>query len=162
MKTNILILAIIFFTTISCNNNNDNNKKENYNMQTSIVLNLKNSAGETLFNTENYNPENFKIYYEINGQKLEFYMPNYDNPRGFSMGYDQDPILMGMVLNTINEQVLPSTTYIEWNENETDTITATFLKGDGYFIVNKVWVNGELKPFEVIDNLSDRVITIVK
>lgn len=148
-------------TALSCEKNNDNNKNY-FNLEHGINIILKNSNGELLLNTENYNPNNFKMYYNINGQKIEYNMPNYDSPKGFFINNDYSPNYVNFLLNSINQDTASSTTYIEWNENETDTIKATFLKGEGYFVIDKVWVNGDYVPFETLNDTIGHVVSIVK
>jgi len=49
----------------------------------SVTIFLKNSAGENLLETENYNSENIKIFNEINGDKVAVYQAFSDWPRNF-------------------------------------------------------------------------------
>lgn len=127
-----------------------------------INIFLKNSQGENLLNTANYNSDNFKIYFKKNGQKIEINNPLSGHPKGFFIDNSYNPIYMGLYLNIDVNEIIPET-YIEWNETDTDTLKVTVVKNGGSTSWNSMWLNGDLiysssTPLGV----TGREITIVK
>jgi hypothetical protein len=93
-------------------------------------------------NHERYlDPEDIKIFYEINGRLEEFYEAHLDMPRNFRI----IPPEFGRDYNLA--VVLSEKTVIQWNENESDTIEAEFYIPDDINRIQliKVYFNGELK-----------------
>jgi hypothetical protein len=159
-KTTLLLILCI--SMLSCTKDNPNNSS--FLIDREVYIYLKNNQGENLLNTANYNSENFKIYYEINGQKIEVNNPLLDASRGFVISDWTNPISMGVALNDVIADI-PTITYIEWNDTDTDTLKTSYIRTENSFIWDKLWVNGELvwQPgTPSVEDLPVRIITIVK
>lgn len=90
-----------------------------------------------------------KIYYLINGKKLEYsrYLSNlnsnasYDNTKGFGIlkpeEHNGNKYLFGLALNTEAEKENIAYTFIEWDKNHTDTIKSRISKTENSIIIFK-------------------------
>lgn len=162
LKRFILILGTIII--LSCNSDDNKSNSQGFLFDGSVNIFLKNSQGENLINTATFNSNNYKIYYEINGQKTEVNNPLMDAPKGFYINQESNPISMRLYLNVPpNENTTSTTTYIEWNNSDTDTLKTHFVKGDGYLVWAKLWLNDEVvwEEGSSTSNLG-REITIIK
>lgn len=135
-----LILLLVFSILCSCSKTP---KPFNKVIDPSLFIYLKNSTGDNLLNTANYNSDNFRIYNEINGLVIEVNNPMSDHPRGFSIINDVNPICMGLSLNTTETELFPIT-YIKWNDTDTDTLKASYVRTENIIQCNGVWLNGVL------------------
>ena len=75
MENLYILLTIMIFSACS---NDSKNKQINFNLSTTMLINLKDNLGNDLLNTENYHTNNIKILYENNGIATEFYDANLD------------------------------------------------------------------------------------
>jgi hypothetical protein len=142
MKNLIYLLSLLLF---SCNNENIN--PQSVNIDTGILIYLKDSNGNNLLNTEKYKEKEVKMFYLINNEVKEYYQSNLDSPRGFRFLVDDLPLRMALGPNTTETEEFPIT-YIKWNETDTDTIKCQFRRGSGndgsFLICDKVWYNSKL------------------
>ncbi|WP_343588436.1 hypothetical protein [Flavobacterium sp.] len=145
MKKLFIILTI--FTFLACNSNDDNRElKPKESINTSIDFSVFNAQGEDLLDSKNANhidSDKIKLFYVINGNTKELV----HNPKSQLIYVRKDnninACIMRVVMNDI-EKVKKSITYIQWNEKETDTIEATYVRGKNYIFPKEVWVNGAL------------------
>lgn len=156
-----IILSTITFVFLSCSNDNPNPTPQSYNIDTSVDIFLKNSANENLLNTENYNSENFRIYNEINGEKVEVYNPLADAPRNFLIITETSPVSMRLFLNNSITESFPKT-YVKWNEEDTDTLKAYIYRTENLIQCKKLWLNDALIWDETTSSNTGRRITITK
>lgn len=154
-----LILAAVL---LLCACSQDNPVPSSYVVDNYVDIYLKNEQGDNLLNTSEFNSNEFKIFYLLNGNAVEIYNPQMDAPRNFFIITETDPICMRLFLNDVASESFPIT-YIKWNETDTDTLKASFLRGENYVRCSGVWLNDELvwdqsTPSEG----TGRSITIVK
>ena len=92
-----------------------------------------------------------KVFHEENGKAIEYFEPRYDH---FQKGWEYNKKLdynipenrIAILLNS-SEPTNRSVTYVQWTENDSDTIEAVFIKPNGALgsiLLDKVWVNNEL------------------
>lgn len=163
MKTLILIIALSIIT--GCSNDN-NNFKDADNIDNGVSIFLKSTEGSNLINTSSYNSDNFKIYYKINNETIEINNPVIDYPRNFFISTETNPISMKLFLNDTSTEEFPET-LIKWNENDTDTLKASFDRGiennEDYVICKKIWLNNILVwDTNTPAGITGREITITK
>jgi len=165
---NLIFLLLISILIVSCSSDEDNNNNSAFNLDTGIVFLLTNELGEDLLDPTNpnaYLSETIKIYYlKENGDVDEIYNSNLDSPRNFSIitpeNSGSDIYAFQLFPNTyIMENAV---TYIEWNENETDTVKTNYRYGDNYTICSNVWYNNENLWTENPAVNSGRVFEIIK
>lgn len=142
MKNLAIFVAILF---ISCTSENEKNSDV---VRIGVEFNLLDNQGKDLLNPEaesNYNnAENIKIYHIINGEPILFNKPNLDLPNGFLIynREDEDIYRLGVSSNIDGNT---STTLIEWNNIDTDTIRCDLNKYGSNVVITKVWYNNVLK-----------------
>lgn len=155
MKMQILLaMAILCFASCTKNNN------EQMLIETDFSILITNINQEDLLSpsaTGTFNSDNIKLFYLINGEKIEYYKSNYDNPKGYFI--DSTNGRWGITL-TPNDD--PSSdypiTYIKWNETDEDTIKCQFKRGEGYCRISKIIFNDKI----VWDNNGPRYFEIIK
>jgi len=147
MKPLILILVCILVTNCS-----DNNIESSTVIDTDIGLEYVNEKGEDLLNpnSENhYNENTLKVFYLVDGEKKEIFRSNLAYPKMFeiSASKDSESIIrygLTLFLNDLSDEKI-KTTYLQLNENDTDTITHTLQQTDNYNkVIDKMWYNGNL------------------
>lgn len=126
-----------------------------------VGLEYYNQDGDDLLDpsTMNHFSENeIKVYYLVAGEKKEIFRGNLDNPRMFSLSEphaERDYFILSLSLNDLSSEEI-KTTYLELNENDTDTLTHMLKQSGNNKIIDKVWYNGELsnnedwKTFKII------------
>lgn len=138
MKKTILVLAALTF--FGCN------KSKNIRPDTldiGMEFSVFSSQNEDLLDpaTTNYfEASGIKLFYEINGEIKEIYDPNLDNPRNFRIYKHENEYRIGIALNYTETSVKPIT-YIQWNNNDTDTIEVVYDRNEGSPLKRKVWLN---------------------
>jgi hypothetical protein len=138
-------LTIFFFiagiaSILSCNNDNI---IKGVIVDVGVNIFLKDEQGENLLNTSNYNSDNFKIFHEIDGQKIEVYNPLMDSPKGFSIINENNLKYINLSMN-MDENVAIPITYIQWNDTDTDTLKTTYSRKENSVIWNKLWLNNKV------------------
>lgn len=161
-----LVLILVFTTLFACDKSNET-EGQSYGVQIDAHLEFSiiNSQKEDLLNPENPNHmdvSSFKLFYVIDGEKKEVYNPNYDNPRNFMIYKHENEYRIGISLNlNHSEMSSKTTTYIQWNNNDTDTLEALFGKTPNGIFKTKIWLNGEL-IWERGDNPIDAYFVLTK
>jgi len=163
MKNVLLItLMAILYSCVS-----DDRNQVATNIDIGIEFFVFSEEGIDLLNPESPNAfrENeIRIFNLIDGIVTEVYNPRMDLPRGFALS-EPEPLVsreyysLGLGANTYSTDEYPIT-YIQWNENDTDTLKVELDKGDNYEMVTKVWFNdqlvwnllsdGDLRQFEIV------------
>lgn len=80
------------------------------------------------------------MFYEVDGEMIEVFDANLDYPRHFRIYEYENEYRIRITLNYSN---IPekSITYIQWNEDDTDTIEALFEEIRESVLMKKVWFN---------------------
>lgn len=170
MKKLAITLISIAFITMSCNNNTEPLNSALVNASVNIYL--KNKLNENILDSQNYPESSINIRFLVGGKEVGYtYNSNgaiLDNPRGFYLGVfsaNETGKGMGVFLNRDISEEYPIT-YIHWNDTETDTLKAHYIRknDENYVSWDKIWLNGilVLDYSSVESNLKGQTITIVK
>jgi len=154
MKYLFFFLSALFFA--SCTDDN-----EQVIVDTDINISVKDEDGNDLLNPDNSNSLNqneFKIFYEINGEQIEFYDENLDYPKGFFV-YQHENEFRIRIFPSTDKNALYLITYIEWSKMDTDTIRCEIERKESSTICKKVWFNEEL-VWQAYD--TERFFEIIK
>ncbi|SRX55997.1 hypothetical protein [Aequorivita sp. CIP111184] len=161
MKTIATLILLTILT--SCSKNNDDEPQQQANViDVNVELSLKSTNGEDLLDPNNpngYKAEDIKLYYLINGEKQEVFDANMDYPRNFFIFKHESEYRIRIFQNLAETEALPIT-YVEWNNQDTDTLQAEYHRADRLIQVIKTWFNGELK-WDVVSN-KENFFTIIK
>ena len=101
------------------------------NYDAGLTLALKDAEGNNLINASNYN--DIEVRYLIDGVSRDGQRP--------VLIEDDFGTRIGITLNNEKSEQFP-VTYIIWNDNDTDTIKASFR--NRHTMVDKVWINNQL------------------
>jgi len=82
------------------------------------------------------------LFYKVDGEVIEVYDPNMDAPRNFVIYKHENENRIKVYLNDSNTTDR-SVTYIQWNNNDTDTIEALFERNEHLLRKRKVWLNNQ-------------------
>lgn len=102
--------------------------------------------------------DDIRLFYEIDGKILGVYNPYMDNPRNFMIYEHENEYRIKVVLND-SDATEETITHIQWNEDDTDVIKATFTRTENTVRVSGVWLNdtqiydsndGEIKYYKLI------------
>lgn len=144
MKKLLIILTILTF--FACDSNDDNKDFYMY-VNISTYFSVFNVQGDDLLDPENPNhidTSKIKIFYVINGVKKELT----DNPKKYELYTKEQKNINAYSIEVImndSEKIKKSITYVQWNEKDTDTIEATYVRDKKNVIYPKeVWLNGTL------------------
>jgi len=91
-------------------------------------------------NSNGFSSENIQLYTLVNNVKTEVYHPNLTYAHSF-MIYKNDSLKLYFLRVFLED----NTTFLQLNQNITDTITCTIDKSNGNSIIRKVWYNGDIK-----------------
>jgi hypothetical protein len=137
---------------------------EGVNLDTDLGISVFNREGMDLLdpqNPESYKEEEIKIYYLIDGVKVEQRDPMMDNPRSFSLDKNDEKTLLLLYPNYTASEEFP-VTFIQWNEADTDTLKCGYARsGKSSVVLTKVWYNGKLM-WDVESGKNGRWIEVVK
>lgn len=168
MKNAIIILISALF--LSCNNSNESEDEIKYNgvnLNVGINLSVVNNQGEDLLNPlleDGYKEEGIRMFYLLNNEVIEYAPDDWlDNPKGFEIFKSEieDKYLLRILsLNYAETEEIP-TTYLQWNENETDTLKVTYRRMGGSVLKETVLLNDVLIWDERV-NGSSNYVTIEK
>jgi len=141
MKSSIVVLLVI--TLFGCNKSNEDGVSGNV-VNNGIEFSVFNSQNEDLLDPATANhlsASEIKLFYEIDGKIVEIYNPNYDQPRNYLIFKHEYEYRIGINLNDTKDTTI---NYIQWNNNDTDTIRAAYeLINNKIAYLNKVWLNGK-------------------
>ena len=152
MKTIIMVL-VIAVVALSCSKNEKPIKGFVY--EVNVDFNILNQNGEDLLNskTSGYFPfEDMKLFYLINGEKVEVFDPNLDFPRSIMLITETSPYTLrcftsssenGFTHEENGLKIGTATAYLQLNVNDTDTLITEWTSGDYSFVNSEIWYNGE-------------------
>lgn len=160
-----IILVFFIFLLISCSKDGD----ESFVLSTDVEIEVVDSEGNDLLNPEKSGENRvyingIKMYYIIEGKEKYYNEPRLDISKGFKLidkpCEEHDKYRLSVLLNTSSKERFPET-IIEWDDNWRDTIRAETYRGDGFFVISKLWLNGN-SIWEQIGSSVYRKIRIVK
>ncbi|MFA7616466.1 MAG: hypothetical protein WCY16_07800 [Weeksellaceae bacterium] len=160
MKNLFLILTTILF--VGCSDSDDSNF-DFYNIYSGAEFGIFNTDGQDLLNPDNpdhWDTSAFRVFYLINGEVQEVYNPNMDDPRGYTIYKHANEYRAGVTLNNSETEEYPIT-YIEWNDEDTDTVRASFQRTEYGIIQDTLWLNDEV-VWELGDNTTDPYFELTK
>jgi hypothetical protein len=168
-KTLILISILTLF--FSCNSTENEEEEIMYygtDIAASFRMKVKDNTGKNLLdptNPNSFDTSKIKIFYLIDGEKKEYYEEHLDYPKGFRITRHVSTLEYEFILflNYDRTEDL-STTYIQWNENDTDTIKALFYypPNSSSVLMRTVWYNDELKWDYELNNHEDPYFELIK
>ena len=132
-------------------------------VDTAIEFSVLNSQNEDLLNPETPNhidTEGIKLFYVIDGETQGVYDSSRNYPRNFLVFKHENTYRIRVFLNDA-DTADKSVTYIQWNDNDTDTIEAIFKRPTNGILVEKIWLNGE-HIWERGDNTTDAYLVLTK
>ncbi|MEX1383395.1 hypothetical protein [Lutibacter sp.] len=159
MKKLLIILAVTTF--IACNKSNDT--IDAFYLGSGLEFSISNANNEDLLNPENPNKidtESIRIFYVINGEKVNVYNPNLTNSRNFLVFKHENEYRIGITLNHTETSEKPIT-YIQWNEGDTDTVEVVYNRTSNSVMQNIIWLNGE-QVWEIGSNTVDPYFKLIK
>ena len=92
---------------------------------------------------DHYDSDGIKLFYKIGGQEIEVYENHLEYPRRFSIIEHENEYRIEVDLN-YSETPEKSITYIQWAEEDKDTIEALFEQTERSRLLREVWFNGDL------------------
>ena len=116
---------------------------------------IVNQDGEDLLNPETpgfFPFEDMKLYFLIDNEKVEVFDPNLDSPSNIMLITETSPFRLRCFTNDSEEgftheengyKIGTAITYLELNEDDTDTIITEWASKECFIGNNKVWYNGE-------------------
>lgn len=120
---------------------------EGYNLDRQFKFEVYSADGVNLLDPANagaFQASQIEIYYEVDGEKQRVYHANYENPKNFSIAVDELTGKYAMELGPNTETDENTTvTYIQWNENDMDTITCDFARGKEFLVTTRIVYNGQ-------------------
>ncbi len=139
MKKLIVFLAII--SLFACDKSDD--ISPGFIVSIEFDFSVFNSQDEDLLDptTPNHIEEDdIRLFYEIDGKILGVYNPYMDNPRNFMIYEHENEYRIKVVLND-SDATEETITHIQWNDDDTDVIKATFTRTRNIVSVSRVWLN---------------------
>lgn len=151
----MIFIAILF---ASCTSDKESN---NVIIARQIEFHVLDNQGNDLLNPQiqsNFNNiDKIKLYHIINGEAVLFDRPNLDFPKGYLI-YKRENEDIYRINLTVNPNGNTTTTLVEWNSNDTDTIKCDLNNYDYNSVISKVWYNGVLK----YDGVGESYFEVVK
>lgn len=161
MKKLLFICTLFFFS--SCEKADE--ERQNFNLDTNLKFTVVSKEGEDLLDPANPNgiSENeIKIYYLVDGVKKEIYDNNLDYPRSFRIYKDLADEFRLVLFPNYSEDMDRPVTYIQWNEQDIDTVEVSYDRYPDAIRTSKVWLNGDL-ILDRSNNLNEEpIFSLVK
>jgi hypothetical protein len=152
MKKIITFLLCVTFISNSCTKD----KGKGSVVSTHMDISYQDKSGNDLLNPQTpgyYDASNIHVYKIVNGIKKEINNPMMDSPRDFFIYKEKEDSVYYLRI------FLDNPTYLQLNQNTTDTMTCEIDHSNDNLILKKFWVNGKLYW---IDIQGLQMITIVK
>lgn len=153
MKKLLIILVIAFF--YACDSNEEE-RTYNYIMADGADFTVSDTKGVDLLDPKNANhikESDVKIFYLVKGVKEEVYNGLLIHPRNFLIHKfeNEEEYHITVFLNS-RDKANKTTTYIQWNEKDCDTIEATFFKNKDLIFTKDIWYNKKLVFTSTVPN----------
>lgn len=103
--------------------------------------------GKNAFSTASTNPVDpsvIKTSYLKDGKKVDVYDPNLDASRGVLVLDNNGSKYLRMFVYGGEADQEITTTYLQWKENDVDTVKALMTRKPGLLFISKLWFNGNL------------------
>jgi hypothetical protein len=155
-----ILISLFVLTLFSCK---QEEMEENFNFNAGLEFSVVNAQNEDLLDPEHPNhldEADIKLFYVIDGEPKEVFDSNLDHPRNIRIFKHANEYRIGLTLNHTKTSDKP-VTYIQWNENDTDTIEVVFKQTKNSTIQDSIWVNGEF-VWELEDNTVDPFFVLTK
>ena len=138
----ILLLSALF---VACGKDDDCCT----NVDTGIAISVKDEDGSDLLNPNNPNAfqeKDIEISHLVDGEKKEYFKPNRDTPKGFSIYQDSTigSYIIQIVTDDDSSEDFP-VTYVRWSADDTDTIRCEYQRTENSLVCTKVWFNNVVK-----------------
>ncbi|RLJ76841.1 hypothetical protein [Pedobacter alluvionis] len=151
-----LLFAVMILCTIGCKKSNPSGGVL---VDLTNIIRIVNKNGQNLLDPStpgSFKKDDIKIYYLVNGQKTEIFDSKLDAPRQFTTfrvkeDYKMYPNEYMMQIYSNSKGVIDqngneiATTYIEWNNANTDVIITQLRRSGASVSIDKVWCNGVVK-----------------
>jgi len=135
---------IVSLLALACNNETEEPVGINVGADVDIVF--KDENGADLLNPGNSSSiSDFKIYYQVNGQKVLYNEPNLDYPGGYRIIQDANNYFLKVYLNTpytAGSSNGETITYLEINGNKTFEIKSQYNSNPSNVSCEKLWLDG--------------------
>ena len=157
MKNIILICSCLIL--FSCSK-----KSESDVWDINIDIKVETEGGVDLLNPEaenSYNKADIELFYLLNGEEFSHSCGNCDFPKNYRFFEHEGQFIMRITpSDKIQDDGSDPITYIQWNENDRDTLQCKIYRNDngGFVSCTKIWLNGNLE----YDSSGERNITIIK
>lgn len=152
---------LLFFLTAVLFNSCNSDDKDQFIIDTAINISLKDKDGNDLLSTDSPNSLNqneFKLYYEINGEQVEVNDEELDYSKGFFIYQHENEFRIRIFPNSQDNSLITNT-YIKWNKTDTDTIRCEIERSNSSEVCKKVWFNDKL-VWQAYD--TERYFEIIK
>ena len=139
MKKLVIIIAV--FTLFGCNKSTE--MTEQFNYDNGIEFSVFDANNEDLLDTataNHYDVAEIKLFYVINGKTEEVYNQNMDYPRNYKIYKHENEYRIRVFMNHTETSEKP-VTYIQWNNNDNDTIEVTYERTSNSVMKSKIWLN---------------------
>jgi len=147
-----LLIMIAAITLFACNKPNDDLLVSSY-IGSSFEFSVFNSQNEDLLDPatpNHYDASEIKLFYLIDGEIKEVYNPTADFPRNYRIEKRENEYRIVLFLN--HPDASDTTfTYIQWNNNDKDTIETVYQRFGSSALKGKVWLNG-LEIYDLAKN----------
>jgi len=140
-------MAIVFFFACFISGCSDKKEKGFIIVDIGLEMSVKNTEGIDLLDPNSpgsFIAEDIKLFYLKNGEAEYVNEGHLDDPKGFRILRAEGEYRIRIVLNNSETEDFPIT-YIQWNEDRTDTIKCEIHREPGLVMCTKVWINDELK-----------------
>lgn len=136
------VYIIVASLLLSCSNEKD--EPNSFSIVSSIFVYLKDSSGQNLMNTTNYDINNIKVYYKVGNELiLQSIADNNGTSNQYSFSTETNPISLKLNLNISENEEFPETV-VKWNDTESDTFKVSVKRVPGLIAVEKIWINDVL------------------
>ncbi|PWJ58083.1 hypothetical protein CLV98_105265 [Dyadobacter jejuensis] len=167
MKTLLALLVGIAVLT-SCKDDSDDPTAVEVDTSVDFVRVDKNGINVFSNASANYiDPSNVETFYLKNGDKVEVNNPDLAASKGVILNEINGNKYLRMFVYPGEVDQEETITYLQWKENDTDTIKSLMSRSPGAVFISKLWINnsliyeaGKSKGITWNGGLFERLITI--
>ncbi len=137
-----IVVVLLAFLAFACNKSDDFSAvywNSTFSFSVFSADNIDLLSPETL---NHYDSTGIKLFYKIDGEDREVYDAHLDYPRRFWIIEHENEYRIDVDIND-SETPEKSITYIQWGENDKDTIEALFQQTERSVLLREVWYNGQ-------------------